>query len=532
MAKDFNTAPNNFGTENVSVTKYLDLAGLSAFWTKAKGYVDDQDQALYDQLHGEIENVNSTALDRIDALSVNGLTFGDYSDKIVLTSENINHGTEAADGSQPTVSSTLISMAEDLEGIHEILGEGATSVVNSVEFDVTHATTTVEGQPEATVHAYVDVTCENKTGELVVKVDDTNIHDKFVELDETIADLEAAAGVASAKVVNSTESGENAGLVSLSIDNTEQKVEADGSYKGNITITMDDSELVSKLGSVDQTLKDHADGIEANAEGIQANAEAIAALQEGTVTDVTKSEDSKENYVSLTIAYAKETQKGEDGETDVEVETNDVVVTIDDSSLKEYTDSVDDKLAQIAAVTVNGKSIISTIDDGYTGQAVVLGAQDIAYSAADAAEGTVAGKISEFDAAIASLASATHFLGVATTTLTDGCSTDVIELANGKTVSDLVNGDVVIAMNDEGGVSVSKEFVWVTNEEYDAATEGSVKGWWYMLGDTTAEAARLDKIETWIDENYITETDIDNLFENAWTPSNNFTPTPAPEPEA
>ena len=96
---------------------------------------------------------------------------------------------------------------------------------------------------------------------------------------------------------------------------------------------------------------------------------------------------------------------------------------------------------------------------------------------------------------IEALSSATRFLGITTSALSDGLESNSVVIDGG--IIQAEDGDVVIAMNDDDSDSVSCEFIYSN-------------GRWYKLGDTTAESNRITNIENWI-KDAITETEIDKL---------------------
>lgn len=457
IRKDFDTTAGNFSTNKVE-TKYLDLAGLSLFWEKAKKYVDDADSAQYTKITGEWGAATGALTDRINALSVNGKTFSEEGDAIVLTAENVEYMPQ--DGATPAVSvkAGMEALAGEISAIQGILGEDATTVVNSVEFEANHKYTTGEGESatEVTGETYVSVSADKKTGNVKVTVDDTKIDEAFKTVAEQMATLEAAAGVSSATVENA---GENL-LVELTIEG-----DGDGdAKKGAVTLTLDDTVLAGRLSEMQEAIGANTEAIGANAEGIKANAEAIEALQNGTVTSVTEGEDSVEKYVSLSIEKT--------------ADTNDVVVTLDDTNLSTA-------ISALGGLKINGKTPYAINADGaVTASDITLAAEDIKL-----ANGTdLESKISSLDDEITALASATHFIGVSTTEITDE-GTQKATIDNSEHTAE--DGDIVIYGQGE--------FIWSN-------------GAWHLLGDTTAEQARLTAVEYWIDNNTISKSEIEALF--------------------
>lgn len=483
IRKDFDTTASNFSANKVE-TKYLDLAGLSLFWDKAKKYVDDADGAQYTKITGEWSAATDALTDRIDALSVNGKTFSEEGDAIVLTAADVEY--KQKDGENPAVSvkDGMDALAGEISAIQGILGEEATTVVNSVTFEANHDYTTGEGESTTTVNGevYVSVSADNTSGNVKVTVDDTKIDAAFKAVADQMETLEAAAGVSSAKVENA---GENL-LVELSIAG-----DGDGdAKKGAVTLTLDDTALVEHLGGMQdgidanaEAIGKNAEDIKANAEAIEDNAAAIAALQDGTVTSVTEGDGSVETYVSLDIARAKVKQTVDDQE--IEVETNDIVVTLDDTNLSTA-------ISALGGLNINGKTPYTIGEGGVvTASDITLGAEDI--KMADNTD--LETKIKSLDDEIAALASATHFIGVTTDELTDGAVAGNITI-DGETVTP-VDGDIVIAV--ESNTKASCEFI-------------CSGGHWYLLGDTTAEQTRLSAVETWIDNNIISKSEIEALF--------------------
>ncbi|MBR6515579.1 MAG: hypothetical protein IKT40_01850 [Bacilli bacterium] len=473
IRNDFTTTPSNFSATNKVETKYLDLAGLSLFWEKAKKYVDDADSAQYEKITGEWSEATGALTDRVDALSVNGQTFKEAGDAIVLTAADIEY--TAKDGETPAVSvkDGMDALAGEISAIQGILGEDASTVVNSVEFSTNHDYKTGEGEGETTVNgeAYVTVDADHTTGVVKVTVDDTKIDAAFKAVAEQMESLEAAAGVSSATVENA---GENL-LVELSIEGTGEG----DAKKGAVKLTLDDTALVGHLSGMQdgidanaEAIGKNAEAIGKNAEDIKANADAIAALQKDTVTSVTKDNSSVETYVEISV----EKTEG----------TNDVVVTLDDSGLSTA-------ISALGGLSINGKNpyAVDATSGAVTATAITLAAGDI--KMADSTD--LESKIGDLDDQIAALASATHFIGVTTNELTDGAVAGNITI-DGATVTP-VDGDIVIAV--ESNTKASCEFI-------------CSGGHWYLLGDTTAEQARLSAVETWIDANVISKSEIEALF--------------------
>lgn len=548
MANTYDTTPKNFESGAAqSITRYLDLAGLTTFWGKVKDYVDTQDSALWTAAKNKIDADDTAVRSYIESLTVNGVEVdsnksADAEGTSLSVEINASHidvdydgkeGTTAPDGGY-TVQTAIADIDTRLDAVQTELAEG---VVSGLIVDATHGT-----YAEAT-KAWVDVTevgTNNngtddvfQTGDIKIVVDDTAINEKFVAIDQEIADLEANAGVTNIKVVDvNEETATNKGLVEISITGTkaaagEQAGNSDF-HRGDITITLDESGLDEKIDGIDATVADEiadrkadssllaGDGAEIGADGklawktgddavtYQNISDISARLDEIDADLVTKIEEgsSVENYVTFEV-----TPSAAEGDKSISL-------TINDSSLADYIAANENNLTKLAdtaiaettnkALTVNGKSIITVTPGELDGdkvktQVAVVGSS-ITLTTEDINRPGDGGKqleeqLVEYDNKIAALASATHFRGVTESAITDG-GTETVKI-DGK---DLVpeEGDIVISMNSDGDEGKSREYIWSN-------------GKWYELGDTTAEAARLTKVENWIDTNFITVADIEGL---------------------
>jgi hypothetical protein len=135
-------------------------------------------------------------------------------------------------------------------------------------------------------------------------------------------------------------------------------------------------------------------------------------------------------------------------------------------------------------------------DHAYAGETINTALASIAQILGGNAE-----DIADLKGRIEALSSATRFLGIATSALSDGLESDSVNIIDGDTtttIQPILDGDVVIAMNDDDSNSVSCEFIYSS-------------GRWYKLGDTTAESNRITKIENWIENNAISEAEIDEF---------------------
>ena len=150
--------------------------------------------------------------------------------------------------------------------------------------------------------------------------------------------------------------------------------------------------------------------------------------------------------------------------------------------------------AELAKVSINGKTPITIADGKLVGAAVTLTTADIKRSSNDAElEVTLAG----YDSKIAALSSATHFRGV-------------YDNLNAALAAVKDQGDVVIVGN--------KEYIYYDAAQGDdfAADYAPSVDKFVELGDTTQEQAQITALETWVNSNAITETEILGLN---WDPA-------------
>lgn len=591
---------NNFGSENQVITKYLDLAGLQAFWLKAKTYIDDQDSALASVIKTKINSNDAAVRSYIESLSVNGVTVSSNKEatgnnglgtelEVTIAGKDIMVAGEAtnkvaipvygtggyaavdADYTGYTVKDAFTNVDARLDGLEKELSEG---VVNSLAVSATHGT---YGTPEAE-KAWVNVSeFAKSTGDLTITVDDTAINAQFKSIDEDLAELAANAGVTNIAVVDNFMDHDgtiedNQNLVSIVLQGTKDKQfgakpndwagtdEEWEAYKakfgaksrGDILITLDESVLDERLDDIDTTVATEiadrkedvinlagsgytvADGATAGAwtktgEDFDVTYRSITDLSTRldeidenlvtTITAVDTNAEGKPNWVSFTKA-----DSAADGGD------NAVTLTVDESKLGEYIDQNEKNWSNLAptaptvegqttkTLTVNGHTLVSVTPGSGThpqvsvaGTNVTLSTSDINRPTAVNGEANLEETLERYDDAIAALGSATHFRGVTASTITDGGSETVTIVGETQQLVP-IDGDIVISMNSDGDEGKSREYVWYN-------------GKWYELGDTTAEAQRLTKVENWIDNNIISTAEINGLktsdaadAPSAWTP--------------
>lgn len=260
LGKNFGTFSDTENAEGI-VTKYLNLQGLTDFWGKIKTYVDDQDTALYNATKTKIGNVDSTLRSYIESLTINGtqISTNKTADALgtSLTVEiggediKVNHnGTEAAEGEKyadgtTTVRKAFADVDTRLDNVEKAIGE---NIVNKIEVTDTPNT---KGTPNY-VSFTSTTTGDPKNGDYTVKldVDESELDTKIANIDGKITELEANAGVAGIRVVD-TDSTESTNLVEVSLnavkvnDNSEMSITVDGVeyYKSLVTLTVDETKL-------------------------------------------------------------------------------------------------------------------------------------------------------------------------------------------------------------------------------------------------------------------------------------------------
>lgn len=288
-------------TPDVIVNKYLNLAGLSSFWTKAKQYISNSQDAQTTAITNAYTAEDNAIRNFIGTLSINGHKLAEYtagdtnaagtlalgSDltidsadvpltdaaKAALKEGNVVAvgGNGAAYTAADTVDAGLIQLDTRMDAVETAFKQG---VVNNLTTTVTHASYAggndypVEGEKSA--KAWVKVTENAKAvGEVSVNIDDTAINTKMTSIDQEIATLQANAGVVGIKVVDSptkdaaatdnyvkftmTPVGVNGGSSDANID--KEGVGA-GYSKGYIELTVDESGLDSKITTITTDLSD------------------------------------------------------------------------------------------------------------------------------------------------------------------------------------------------------------------------------------------------------------------------------------
>lgn len=504
----------------LNTQKYLDHTGLVSFWGKIKTYVDNQDTAVR-TLVSKLANDNDAAVRAyIETLTVNGVEVttdaaeGKKGANLSVTIDGDDIAVGSHEGSSNDyaafkVAAAISDIDDRVEAVEAMVSENIINdldVVDTDKGDVDYVAASVKFTGEAA----------KGTRKATITIDETKLADKFTAVDEYLARLEANAGVTNIAIKDVDKDATN--LVSVVIEGTKDPIFADGvdaKYKdgarrGDILITVDESALEDRLDANDALVAAEiadrkedvanlagsgytvADGTTAGAwattvkyQNISAISERLAAIDADLVTKVEEG-DSTEYYVTLDVAKGKET--GDKA----------VTLTLNDSALNEKISAMDARdahnEAELANVSINGKTPITVSGNGkLVGAGVTLTTEDIDRPNGTELEVTLAG----YDSKITALSSATHFRGV-------------YDDLNAALAAVKDQGDVVIVGN--------KEYVYYDDAQDDDFAPGYTPsvGKFVELGDTTQEQAQISALETWVNTNAITTSDIDKLD---WTPA-------------
>ena len=288
-------------TPDVIVNKYLNLEGLSSFWTKAKQYITNSQDAQTTAITNAYISEDNAIRDFIGTLSINGHKLAKYTagaenapgtlaleSDLVIDSADVplteaakaalKEGNVVAVGGNgdaytaaTTVDAGLIQLDTRMDAVETAFKQG---VVNNLTTTVTHASYAggidypVEGENSA--KAWVKVT-ENAiaVGEVSVNIDDTAINAKMTTIDQEIATLQANAGVVGIKVVDSPAKDGDAtdnyvkftmSPIGVNGGNSDANVDREGvgaGYsKGYIELTVDETGLDNKITSITTDLSD------------------------------------------------------------------------------------------------------------------------------------------------------------------------------------------------------------------------------------------------------------------------------------
>lgn len=542
LGKNFGTFSDTENAEGI-VTKYLNLQGLTDFWGKIKTYVDDQDTALYNATKTKIGNVDSALRSYIESLTINGTQVSTNKTADVLGTSltveiggediKVNHnGTEAAEGEKyadgtTTVREAFADVDTRLDNVEKAIGE---NIVNKIEVTDTPST---EGTPNY-VSFTKTTTGDPKNGDYTVKldVDETELDEKIADIDDKITELEANAGVAGIRVVDtdSTESGEkHTNLVEVSLNAVKVNDKSDTSttvggveyYKSLVTLTVDETGLAQDLNEIDTTIATEvadrkedvtklagdgytrADGATAGVwdEDVKYNnitdiSERIAQIDENLVTTIDVV-DTNATGAPNWVAFTKADTAADGGD-------NAVTLTVDETKLGEYITKNEANLSALGGLTVNGHQVITVTPaaEGATHPQVTVAHTDVVLSTADITRNTTAGvagtknleeQLTDYDTKFAALASATHFRG----------KYDTLDAA-------------VAAVKDQGDIVIVglKEYVYYDAAQDDdfAANYTPSKTNFIELGDVEEEQTRIENLEDWIDNNIIQEAEITAIF--------------------
>lgn len=541
LGKNFGQFSDTANADGI-VTKYLNLQGLTDFWGKIKAYVDDQDGALFEATKDKIEDVDSTLRSYIESLTINGtqvtktpaegvgtnltVTIGGEDIKVNHNGTAAVEGEKYADGVY-TVRGAFDDVDTRLDAMEKAVGE---NIINAIEVIDTPNT---EGTADY-VSFTKTTTGDPKEGNYTVKltVDETKLDNKIAAIDDQITELEANAGVAGIRVVDtdSVEEGEkHTGLVEISLEtlkvNNKSDVTTEGSdgetyYKSLVTLKVDETGLAQDLNEIDEAIAtevaDRKEDVEKLAGDGYTPANGATAgawnteVTYNNITDISERLDQIDANLVTTIdvvdtdavvdgpnwvAFTKKDTANANGDNTVEL-------TVNETKLGEYITKNESNLSALNGLTVNGHEVIKvTAGSGVYAQVTVEHA-DVVLSTADITRNTVAGaagtknledQLTEYDNKLAALASATHFRGKYN-------SLD----------------DAAAAVKDQGDIVIVglKEYVYYDAAQGDdfAAEYVPSKANFVELGDVEEEQTRIENLEDWVDNNIISSTEIDTIF--------------------
>lgn len=430
LGKNFGTFSDTENAEGI-VTKYLNLQGLTDFWGKIKTYVDDQDTALYNATKTKIGNVDSALRSYIESLTINGTQVSTNKTADVLGTSltveiggediKVNHnGTEAAEGEKyadgtTTVRGAFADVDTRLDNVEKAIGE---NIVNKIEVTDTPST---EGTPNY-VSFTKTTTGDPKNGDYTVKldVDETKLDTKIADIDDKITELEANAGVAGIRVVDtdSTESGEkHTNLVEVSLsavkvnDKSDISTTVDGVeyYKSLVTLTVDETGLAQDLNEIDTTISTEVDDRKEDVENLAGDGYTVA---DGATAGVWKPEVKYKNITKLSeriaqidknlvttinvvdtnannaehpnwVAFSKADTAADGGD-------NSVTLTVDETKLGEYITKNEANLSALGGLTVNGHEVISVTPGSGDYAQVTVAHTNVVLSTADITRNTTA----------------------------------------------------------------------------------------------------------------------------------------------
>lgn len=539
---------NNAGDYATPNNQYLNLAGLSQFWTNVSAIINKRNQKLSTDLTNAYTAADTAIKTGIKDASVNSKALFEYDNatgaitakQIELKSGNIALTTEidggnvvgvggqgAAYGAATTVDAALTQLDTRVDAVETAFTQG---VVNNV------TTAEVHNKKEGNDVVYVSINDLNKkTGEVELTIDDTAVATKFDSIDQQITTLEANAGVAGIKVVDTDPQGAEKNFVSFSFEAAPVKdsngenipVDLDGGFKkGMITLTVDETQLASEISAI-HTKEDALDKEDASQKldiaalagagytvgtageagswatapsypTIKALSDALVNVDSRAVTsievvDTPSTEDKDANLITIeTTGTAIEGGNAKRGE---------VKISVDHTALTQRMAGLDAEDAKFAKYTVNGKSLYAAAD-----QTIELYGTDIKRTnAADAK--TVSETLTDIEGKISSLASATEFVGVVDGNPL-GDDVTITKLAND--VNNVAQYEVTFTEGGAKKIMQNGDIVIFGQKEYilDASTSTPH---FVELGDTTDEVSRLNDIEAWINAP-ISADEIDDLF--------------------
>lgn len=513
MAEIETIVGNNFAKDEAHApTSYLDLTGLSKFWEKVKGYVDESDTILRDKAKKYIDDKDDAVRSYIESLTINGHSL-DKKDgsslEVTIDGAEIEAGDSAGkyagkngegdDAPAYTVSSSLGDIDTRLNAAEKSIGENVINKIDVVDTPKTETDPTTPNYVKFTKETSGDPKNGNYT--VTLTVDETELDTKIADIDDAIVELEANAGVAGIRILDTPEEVGEGGAktaenyVKFDIATTKVNDKSDVTvedeagnvyHKSLITLTVDETALDEKFRGVDGAIEAEVKNRKADVLALAGGNSKIEGDQLVIDQDLT--------YKSI-------------AEIDEYIETN-------ENNLKNLTPTEgtgDDAGKKV--LTVNGHTLIKSDVSGtqvsMEGSSIVLTGEDIVRVKGNSK--TIAEVLQEHDNKFAAFVSATEFVGVVewdpTNVVIEAGDADAAGLPSynvyakgsdgkktGESLGSFQNGDIVLKQDGKEYILDAKQLAFVE------------------LGDTTAEGLRLDAIENWINTQIIQPGDIESLF--------------------
>lgn len=436
MADKYSTPPNNFPTpqEQLSPTKYLDLAGLVEFWARVKEYIDNADTTFDSKLRDLYDAVIGESGGSVD--TTNG-TLGERMSRVEGYVENI---------STDKTNSTYIDIDVTQDTGVDVLGKQTQIVLKDTEL-VNKISEIEEAIEDRLLINDVPETLPNPESLIIEYVDKDNVA-------QTITYDGSAQVSKELSMYYATTS--NRANVAGEVDKELIILDANGSekrFKGNADVDLSDGiYYASTAGNADKL-----DGYESN---YFATADALSDLSDRVTTTEgfvkTVDVDSNGELISISIAP----------------NNGDVKVSLDENALiekfNEYTptNELPDALPNPESLTIIDSTGKEVVYDGSTS----VGIDSISYSATSGDSNKLDGHESDYFATAGALSDLSDRV-----TTTEGFVKTVNIDSNGELITLNItpnNGDVKVSLDD----SAYKEFKETIESTNYVNTFGGVSG--------------------------------------------------------